>query len=349
MKNWTSVLVSPETSILDTIKIIDQSSLQIALVVDSDWRLLGTVTDGDVRRGILRGIALTNSITRIMHEDPVVASIHDSPKDIQLLMRARGLRHIPIVDLQYRVVDLYIYDRLFDDHKKDNLVILMAGGLGTRLRPLTDHAPKPLLRVGDRPILETILLEFIEHQFANFYLSVNYKAEQIKDYFQDGSRWNVNIRYIDETKRLGTAGALSLLSEQPTKPIIIMNGDLLTKVNFEQLLTYHEQHGMSATMCVREIEQQIPYGVVKTKEHRLLGIEEKPLQHFFINAGIYVLNPEVLSLIPKDTFYDMPTLFDKLLEQGNEVSVFPVREYWMDIGRMSDYEKANGDFYEVFQ
>lgn len=348
MKDWTSVLVSPDTSILDTIRIIDESSLQIALVVDESRRLLGTVTDGDVRRGILRNIALTNPVSNIMHKDPVVAGLNDSPRELQTMMRARGIKHIPIVDLEYRIVDLYMYDR-FEERKRDNLVVLMAGGLGTRLRPLTDHAPKPLLRVGDKPILETILKEFIEHNFVNFYLSVNYKAEQIKDYFQDGSRWNVNIRYINESKRLGTAGALSLLPETPAKPIIIMNGDLLTKVNFSQLLAYHMQSNMVATMCVREVEQQIPYGVVRTSENRLIGIEEKPVQQYFINAGIYVLNPEVLSMIPDDTFFDMPTLFEKLLAQGQEINVFPIREYWMDIGRISDYEKANGDFFEVFQ
>jgi NDP-sugar pyrophosphorylase family protein len=283
-----------------------------------------------------------------MHTDPIVAHLHESPRKIQAMMRARGIKHIPVVDQEYRVVDLYIYDRLDEEDKKENLVILMAGGLGTRLRPLTDHAPKPLLRVGDKPILETILQEFIEHQFVNFYFSVNYKAEQIKAYFQDGSRWNVNIRYIDETKRLGTAGALSLLPEEPTKPVIIMNGDLLTKVNFNHLLSFHEQNGMSATMCVREMEYQIPYGVVKTSDHRLVSIEEKPVSHYFVNAGIYVLNPEVLPLIPKDTYYDMPSLFDQLLERGFEVGVFPVREYWLDIGRMSDYEKANREYLEEF-
>lgn len=348
MKNWTSVLVSPETSILDTMRIIDESALQIAVVVREDRYLLGTVTDGDIRRGILRNIPLDQPISLVMNRDPVVASTRDSHDEMRSLMRSRGLRHLPVVDSQYRIVDLYLYDRVLDDQKKDNLVILMAGGLGTRLKPLTDHVPKPLLRVGDKPILETILLELIEHRFVNFYMSVNYKSDQIKEYFQDGSRWNVNIKYIDESKRLGTAGALSLLPEQPNKPMIIMNGDLLTKVNFDQLLNFHEQHGMAATMCVREIEQQIPYGVVNTSDHKLVSIEEKPVHRYFINAGIYVLNPEVLSLIPKDTFFDMPTLFEQLLSQGYEAGVFPVREYWLDIGRLSDYERANIEYMEEF-
>lgn len=348
MKDWANVIVTPETSILETLQIIDRNSLQIALVVDQHQRLLGTVTDGDIRRGILKNIPLTASVNRIMNEDPIVAGIDVSPREIQALMRARRIRHIPIVDDEYRLADLYLYDQLHTEEKRENVVVLMAGGLGTRLRPLTDHSPKPLLRVGDKPILETILMEFADHRFVHFYLSVNYKAEQIKNYFQDGSKWGVNIRYIDETKRLGTAGALSLLPEKPDKPLIIMNGDLLTKVNFDQLLDFHEKHGMSATMCVRELEHQIPYGVVKTEEHRLVNIEEKPIHHYFVNAGIYVLNPEVLSLIPENTFYDMPTLFETLLAQGKEVSVFPVREYWLDIGRMSDYERANRDYMEEF-
>jgi dTDP-glucose pyrophosphorylase len=349
MKKWKSILVTPETSILDTIKVIDKSALQIALVVSSLNRLLGTVTDGDIRRGILKNVSLDSPVKQVMNLDPLVASSSESPKEIQSRMKARGLKHIPVVDENYSIVDLYLYDQFIAAQKRDNWVILMAGGLGTRLAPLTDLSPKPLLRVGDKPILETIISKFSEYNFDNFYISVNYRADQIKQYFEDGSKWGIHITYIDESQRLGTAGALSLLPEKPTKPIIVMNGDLLTKVNFEQLLDFHDQHGLPATMCVREFQHQIPYGVVKTEEHRLTGIEEKPIHTYFVNAGIYVLSPEVLSHIPRDTFYDMPTLFDTLITKQHGAGVFPIREYWLDIGRMSDFEKANLEFTGEFE
>lgn len=344
MKKWKSILVSPDTTILETIQVIDRSAMQIALVVGEHNRLLGTVTDGDIRRGILKNISLNGPIHQVMNCDPFVASSIESPRDIQSRMKSRGLKHIPVVDDRYSVVDLYMHDQFVSAETKENWVILMAGGLGTRLKPLTDHSPKPLLRVGNKPILETIVTKFAEYNFTNFFISVNYKADQIKTYFADGSKWGIHVRYIDETERLGTAGALSLLPEKPQHPIIVMNGDLLTKVNFDQLLEFHNASGLPATMCVREIQQQIPYGVVKTEEHRLLGIEEKPMHSYFVNAGIYVLSPEILLLIPHNTFYDMPTLFDRLITNGIGASVFPIREYWLDIGRMSDFEKANMEF-----
>jgi dTDP-glucose pyrophosphorylase len=344
MKKWKDIVVSPDATILQTIEVIDKHSLQIALVADENYRLLGTVTDGDIRRGILKGIPLDQPVRMVMNQDPIVAGLTESLGEIRSRMIARRLRHIPVVDEQYRIADLYIHDQFDVDQKKENWVVLMAGGLGTRLRPLTDHSPKPLLRVGNRPILETILLKFAEFNFNRFYLSVNYKSEQIKSYFQDGAKWGVNIQYLEESKRLGTAGALSLLPGIPDKPIIVMNGDLLTKINFEQLLEFHESNGLPATMCVREFQHQIPYGVVKTEEHRLVDIVEKPVHSYFVNAGIYVLSPEVLRLIPHDTYYDMTTLFETLIRKNMGAGIFPIREYWLDIGRMSDFEKANMDY-----
>jgi len=344
MKKWKNVVVSPDTTILQTIEVIDRHSLQIALVADEHGRLQGTVTDGDIRRGILRGIPLDKPVSTVMNRDPYVAGAGESIGEIRSRMIARKLRHIPVVDEQYRIIDLYMYDEFEADHKKENWVVLMAGGLGTRLRPLTDHSPKPLLRVGDKPILETILLKFAEYNFERFFLSVNYKAEQIKNYFRDGAKWGVSIEYLEESKRLGTAGALSLLPGIPDKPLIVMNGDLLTKVNFDQLLEFHESNGLPATMCVREFQHQIPYGVVKAEEHRLVDIVEKPVHSYFVNAGIYVLSPEVLRLIPHDTYYDMTTLFETLIRENLGAGIFPIREYWRDIGRMSDFEKANMDY-----
>jgi dTDP-glucose pyrophosphorylase len=349
MKDWRKIVVDPETIIIEAIKILDKSAMQILLVVGMDDTLLGSVTDGDVRRGILKNIPLESPIATIMNPTPVMATEADSRKKIISIMKRRSLKHIPIVNDKKQLINLYVSDELNKEEQKDNWVILMAGGLGTRLRPLTEDLPKPLLQVGNKPILENILEKFIDHNFQNFYISVNYKAELIKDYFQNGNKWGVNIQYIDEQIQLGTAGALSLLPVCPDKPIIVMNGDLLTKVNFGKLLAFHQENNSMATMCVREYEYQVPYGVIKTSGHELLNIEEKPSYQYFVNAGIYVLNPEVFKSIPKNEFFDMPTLFKDLIEKKMPTNVYPIREYWLDIGRMQDFEKANNEFYEVFQ
>lgn len=346
--NWDNMLISPETSILKTLEIIDNNSRQIALVVDQGQRLLGTVTDGDIRRGLLKGRLLIDPVSTVMNAYPTVASLYDSRENIFALMKIRQLHQMPVLDEEGRVIKVEVLSDMFQPKLRDNWVVLMAGGLGTRLHPLTEDCPKPLLKVGNKPLLETILMNFIEQGFHRFYLSVNYKAEMIERHFGDGSRWNVEIRYLHEDKKLGTAGALSLLPKIPTEPIFVMNGDLLTKVNFEQLLDFHIAHNAIATMCVREYDYQIPYGLVKLDKHRLLGIEEKPIQRYFVNAGIYVLDPSAIALIPDNRYFDMPSLFDGLVKEKKQTIAFPVREYWLDIGRVSDFERANVEFAEVF-
>ena len=349
MKDWKNVMVSPTTSIRETIRIIDQGALKIALVVDEGNHLIGTVSDGDIRRGILNGCELENAVQQIMNVSPSVANKNDGREKIFALMRQKQIYQIPLVDGNGVLVGLEVIDTILNSAPRDNWIVLMAGGLGTRLKQLTAETPKPLLKVGDKPILETILDSFIEHGFSRFFISVNYKSEMIEEYFGDGSRWGVQIDYLREDKKLGTAGALSLLPDKPPAPIVVMNGDLLTKVNFQQLLNFHTEHVSSATMCVREYDFQVPYGVVKLDQHRILSIVEKPIQRFFVNAGIYVLEPEVLEMIPYDTYLDMPPLFDKLVSLEKETAVFPIREYWLDIGRMDDFERAQLEFTKVFE
>ena len=206
-----------------------------------------------------------------------------------------------------------------------------------------------MLKVGGKPILETIIEGFKQYGYTHFILSVNYKKEIIQNYFQDGEAFGVSITYIEETQRLGTAGALSLLLARPNKPKFVMNGDLLTQVNFEQLMQFHEEHHSIATMCVREYEFQIPYGVIEVNDSKLVSIHEKPVHKSFVNAGIYVLNPEALDYIPINEFYDMPTLFEKLIEEKLNTFAFPIREYWLDIGRMDDFEKANSEYRERYK
>ncbi|WP_078555814.1 nucleotidyltransferase family protein [Bacillus alkalicellulosilyticus] len=348
MNNWGSIVVKPSTSIMDTIKLIDQMGMQIAIVASEEYQLLGTVTDGDIRRAILKNIPLDKPINLVMNPNPRFAKSSDKESKIHSIIKNTSIKHLPIVDENKRIVNIISLDELIKSEKKENVVVLMAGGLGTRLKPLTDNIPKPLLRVGPKPILETTLESFVAYNFSNFYISVNYRADLIKGYFNDGSKWGTNIQYIEENKRLGTAGALSLLPESIKGPIIIMNGDVLTKVNFDELLKFHETQGAAATMCVREYIYQVPYGVVKTRGNQIDKIEEKPSYKFFVNAGIYVLNPEVIDLIPKDEFYDMPTLFEVLNKNKYTTNVFPIHEYWLDIGQIPDYEKANLEFTEVF-
>lgn len=349
MKDWKNVLISPDTKIQETIKIIDLHSLQIALVINQDQKLVGTVTDGDIRRGILKGIPLDASVEKIMNTSPItIPEIKDS-KNILNILKINKLRHLPVVDDEGCVIGIERLEDLLHSSKHDNWVVLMAGGLGTRLRPLTNNCPKPMLAIGEKPVLETILNHFIDQGFYQFCFSINYKAEQIKIFFGDGSKWGVDIRYIEEGKKLGTVGSLSLFPIKTEKPIIVMNGDILTKVNYGQLLNFHLEHHVEATVAVRSYDFQVPYGVVKVKKDRLIGFDEKPIHTSFINAGIYVLNPTVLNKIPRNTYFDMNQLFEMMLKDNDEISVFPIREYWIDIGGIEDFNQAKLDFDEVFK
>ena len=348
MKDWKKAIILSSNTIHDAIKAIDVSSIQTALIIDGNSRLMGTVTDGDIRRAVLKEIPLCEPVTKIMNINPTIARHGDSQESILITMKLTGHRHIPVLDADDQVVHVAIMDEMIQAEELENPVVIMAGGLGSRLRPLTNDCPKPLLRIGDKPILETIIENCRSYGFRKIFLSINYKAEMIKCHFGDGSQWGISIQYLEEEKKLGTAGALSLLPEMPAKPIVVMNGDLLTKVNFLHLLNFHKQHQAKATMCVREFEMQVPYGVVEVQEQRISRITEKPSKRFLVNAGIYILEPETLQLIPKNTLFDMPDLFNWLVERGLSTSAFPVREYWIDVGQMPDFEKANAEFPEVF-
>ncbi len=348
MRDFAQTLVGPSMQILEAIKAIEAGSRQIALVVDDDRHLLGTVTDGDIRRGILRGIGLDQAVSAVMNPRPLTANVDQGRDAVLRLMRDREIHQIPLLDAGGRLVGLETLDELIHRDQIDVWVVLMAGGLGTRLRPLTENTPKPLLPVGGRPLLETIIENFANQGFQRIFLSVNYKAEMFERHFGDGSRYGVSIEYIHEPERMGTAGALALLPSRPQNPLIVMNADLLTTLNFRQFLEFHRSHRAQATMGVREYSFQVPYGVVRADQARLLSIVEKPVQQFFVSAGMYVLEPDALNVIPNDTFFDMPMLFEALLAQGAEASVFPVREYWLDIGRLDDLERAQSEFGKVF-
>ena len=348
MKNIENIKLRQNATIKEALGIIDSGAMQIALVVDDNDKLLGTLTDGDIRRGILRGLDLDSSIETIVFKEPAIAKISSTKEEILKIALSKKLHQIPIVDDNGIVLDLKEIEELVEPKIKTSRVILMVGGLGTRLRPLTQDTPKPMLKVGNKPILQTIVEKFAEYGFVNITMCVNFNASIIRDYFGDGKEFGVNIDYVLEQKRMGTAGALSLLKERPSEPFFVMNGDLLTNVNFEHIFNYHMLNKATATMCVREYDYEVPYGVVKMNDNKIIEIAEKPVQKFFVSAGIYMLSPEILDLIPKNEFYDMPALFEKLIKLSKNVISFPIREYWLDIGRMEEYQRANEEYKEVF-
>ena len=327
------------------IGVLNVESLQIALVVNNADQLIGTITDGDIRRGLLKHYRLDTPVIDFMFTSPTLASVNETKEEVLEKMNKAGILQIPIVDENNQIVGLETLQHLLEKKRLDNPVFLMAGGFGTRLQPLTNHTPKPLLTVGNKPILETILDQFIEVGFHNFYISTHYKADMVREHFGDGGNWDVTINYIHESKPLGTAGALGLLpNDLPDMPILMMNGDLLTKVDFSDLLKFHLESGGEATMCVREYDFQVPYGVVTANDHKVASIVEKPIHKFFVNAGIYVLSPQLISRVDGNSYLDMPHMLQERIDVDGQVNMFPVHEYWLDIGQMEQFETAQLDY-----
>lgn len=347
MADWTETIVAPSATINDALERLNHSARQIVLVVENE-RLMGTVTDGDIRRALLRRASLDEPVTAIMNRTPRTVRPEEGLPAAQRLMQTRRIRQVPVVDADGCLVGLHDLDDFFVDPRQDAWVVLMAGGLGRRLRPLTEATPKPMIKVGDKPVIDTIVQSLALQGFRRLFLSVNYLAEQIRDHLGDGHEFGTTIQYLWETEPRGTAGALSLLPERPKVPVLVMNADLLTSVHFPNLLRFHQENGAAATMCVREYAIQVPYGVVEFDSARLTNIIEKPSHAFFINAGIYVLSPEVLDLVPTTGRYDMPMLFSHLLAEGRVVAGFPLKEYWMDIGHLEDLEQARTEYNDVF-
>ena len=344
--DWRQALIGPELTLLEAMRHIDSTSLQVAIVVDDADKLLGVVTDGDIRRAILTGHPLDVAIEKVMSRDPLrVGPEVDRREALRKMLEYRvKVRHLPVVDASGKLIGVHFADDVMYASFVDNWVVLMAGGQGTRLRPLTETTPKPMLKVGPRPILETILRQFMSHGFRNFYISVNYMGEQIKNYFGDGSAFNAQIRYLHEDSPLGTAGALSFIPERPEIDILVANGDVLTTTDYRNFLEFHERSDAPITMAVREHEIQVPYGVAHLDSDRILSIEEKPTQKFSVNAGLYALSPEAWSMIPHDRAYDMPSLVEQVIAEGRKPAAYSVRDYWIDIGYPADFARANAEF-----
>lgn len=341
MKPWRKALVNSDATLEQAIEVLDKAALRIALVVDANDTLLGTLTDGDVRRALLKHLPLETPVSQVMNAQPKTAEQSWTESRILAVMEQHELLQLPLVDAEKRVVGLANLHDILNKHRHDNPVFLMAGGFGTRLRPLTNNCPKPMLKVGDKPILEQILLNFVEAGFHRFYISTHYMPEVIRDYFGNGEKWGISIQYLHEEEPLGTGGALGLLPhDEIDQPLFMMNGDLLTSLNLHSFLEFHETHNGIATMCVREYEHQVPYGVITSEGTQIKSMVEKPVHRFFVNAGIYLLDPVLVKSVEPGTRIDMPTLLEGQIDGGNAVNMFPIHEYWLDIGRMDDFHKA---------
>lgn len=337
------LILKVDTKFNDAIKLLDANGNGVLPVVDESDNLLGLITDGDIRKAILNN---NLDLENIINKEPLKLNITSSKMErIQYLKKIKR-RNIPLVDDNNKLISLFTLDAI-EFNRKENAVVIMAGGLGTRLGELTKNIPKPMLHVGNKPILETIIEKFIEFGFYKFYLSVNYKKNIIKEYFKYGEKLGIEIIYLEETKRLGTGGALSLIQEELKEPIIVSNGDVLTNIDFDALLHFHKNKSSQATMCIREYEHTIPYGVIETDKDIITALSEKPKIEFNINTGIYVLNPSAVEKIPKNEFYDLPTLFSQLINERISPFYYQVSDYWIDIGRVEEFDRANEQYHEL--
>lgn len=341
-ESWRKTLLPSDATLQQAIRCLDETGLQIALVTSANGSLIGTLTDGDIRRGLLRGLELSSPVEGIIHRDPLVVPPQWGRDTVLQLMQANKIHQLPVVDDRRQVVGLHLWDELLVPEKRPNVMVIMAGGRGTRLRPHTENCPKPLLPVGDKPMLEHIIERAKAEGFDRFVLAIHYLGHMIEEHFGDGRRWQVRIEYLREQEPLGTAGALGLLRPRPDAPFLVTNGDVLTDIRYGELLDFHCRHRASATMAVRLHEWQHPFGVVKTKGVDIIGFEEKPVSRSHINAGIYVLEPQALDFLGNDEHCDMPTLFARLQEKPTRTIVYPMHEPWLDVGRPDDLERARG-------
>lgn len=347
MNNWQELCLNENVSIYQALEKLNVTAEKFLVIISEFGYLRGTLTDGDIRRALLSGLNVNDIVAKAINQKPIIASQTLSHSELFELMKINSITHMPIIDEKGKLIRIVsLKEVVSTEPKKENAVVLMVGGLGSRLGELTANCPKPMLKFGDKPILEIIIENFKEYGFHHFFLSVNYKSEIIETYFGDGTRHGVNISYIRETERMGTAGSLSLMEPINDLPIIVMNGDVLTKVNFSSLIDYHKTNELEACICTFRHDYQVPYGVIHFDgDGELVNrIVEKPIHTSLVNAGIYSLNPKILSAIPKKTFYDMPTFLEKMISEKKRVGTFQVQDYWMDIGRSDDFYRAEADY-----
>lgn len=338
---WQKTLLHSDSCLREAISCLNESSLQIVLVTDNANKLLGTVTDGDIRRALLAGLNMDSPLLLVMRSKAIVVP-PEMPREVAVnLMRVNKLRQLPIVDSEYCLVGLHLWDEGISELARDNIMIIMAGGLGRRMRPHTENCPKPMLQVSGKPILQHIIERASQDGFHHFVVAVNYLGHVIENFFGDGSRFGVRIDYLREKLPLGTAGALGLLELRPANPFVVINGDVISDIRYGEMLDFHLRYNAMATMAVRLYEWQHPFGVVQTDGVNIVGFEEKPVNRSQINAGIYVLSPDALSFIVPNERLDMPSLFELINEAGDRAIAYPMHEPWIDVGRPNDLVKAN--------
>ena len=347
MKSWKEGVIPIQTSLEQALHILNYNGLRILLIVDEAGNLKGTLTDGDLRRAILKRLDLNAKVTTTMNPSPIVGLDDWSIEKSKMKMGEHGLLHLPIVSDTGKLLNLISFRDVQDEQFLDCPVLIMAGGRGQRLMPMTENCPKPMLKIAGKPILEIILDRFLEQGFKNFYLSVHYLENQIKEYFGNGEKWNAQIQYIHEAKPLGTAGALSLLPEGViNKHLIVTNGDIITSLNYHDLLKFFYLQKSDATVCVRKFDYTVPFGVVESDGVSAKAIIEKPVNTFLVNAGIYVLDHQVLNFLIKDEYLDMPNLLSDAISRGKKITVFEVDGEWTDVGSKDDLKMVT-QMYDV--
>ncbi len=335
-ERWRQALLPANATIQQAIRNLDQVAIKIVLVVNEKGELQGTISDGDIRRGLLKGLNLNSPMTSVIHRNALVVPPEMGRELVIQLMVANKIQQIPVVDDKHHVVGLYLWDEMTEPHKRPNLMVIMAGGMGTRLRPQTENYPKPMLPVAGKPMLEHIIERAKLEGFSHFVLAIHYLGHMIEEHFGNGERLQVHIDYLREHSPLGTAGALGLFNPSPDAPFVVTNGDVLTDIHYGKLLDFHIRHDAVATMAVREHEWQHPFGVVRTQGIEIVGFEEKPVARSHINAGVYALSPEALSVLSANTHCDMPTLFQHLQANKQRTVAYPMHEPWLDVGRPDD-------------
>ena len=338
------IIIKDSCSIKNAIRAINSGGLQICFVVNYKNILKGSISDGDIRRALLKGISIEDSIYKVINKKPFFINTNSDMQKIETKMISLGIKIAPVIDKNKKIVEIINIEKIEKIKKNDNAVIIMAGGLGTRLYPLTKKIPKPMIEIAGKPILEIIIERFISDGFKEFFICLNYKSEVIKNFINKKKFVGVDIDFIEEKKRLGTAGALSLIKKKFMHPVIIINGDILTKISFQDLLKHHQKLKAAATVAVREEEYEIPFGVIDYQNKTIKKIIEKPKNSFHVNSGIYVINPQYLKYVPKNKLFDMPSLINAIANKNKTVCSYLVNEYWLDIGRNSELEKARKDY-----
>ncbi len=349
MNSIETCCVPSDCTVRHTVLQIERASTGIALIVDAERRLLGTVTDGDVRRAILAGLGLDVPVSELLARKaaspaarPMTVPLGTPREKILQIMQERTIRHVPVLDHKGRVVELVMIEELVSKGHVPLQAVIMAGGFGKRLHPLTENLPKPMLPVGDKPLMELIVNQLRDSGIDKVNVTTHFEPEKIKDYFGDGSSFGVQMNYVSEETPLGTAGALSLMLEKDA-PLLVINGDILTQVDFRAMRAFHREHHADITVGVRQYDFQVPYGVIESDGAMVTGVQEKPTLNFFVNAGIYLLEPTVHEYIPSAQRFDMTDLIKELIKRGRPVANFPIMEYWLDVGQHGDYARAQED------